>query len=120
MLKKIYAIIPVILFLTITSFSQETESAANSAITGTKLPAGALRVLPQSVPAEINDGLRKIVEAGKGKFVEGDKEVLAWMGSNYKKSNSANLINQFQSNLKAKGWNYWVSAANFGNLPPYF
>ena len=78
MLKKLYAIIPMILFLSIAAFSQETENAANSAITNSQLPTNAVRILPNSVPAEINQGLKQIVEAGEGKLVEGEREVLAW------------------------------------------
>ena len=100
MLKKIYAIIPVILFLTIAGFSQETEEAASSAITESKLPPGAVRILPNSVPSEINDGLKKLVESGEGKLVEGEREVLAWADGNYKMANAANLISQLQKNLR--------------------
>jgi hypothetical protein len=89
-----------------TASAQETESAANSALTEAKLPSGAVRILPGSVPAEINQGLEKIVAAGEGKIVQGDSEVLAWTGAGYKKSNAANLMKQIQSNLQAKGWSY--------------
>ncbi len=37
MLKKLYAIIPIILFLAVAIFSQETEDAATSIITEAKL-----------------------------------------------------------------------------------
>ena len=114
MLKKIYAVIPVILFLTIAVFSQETEEAASSSITDSKLPTGAVRILPNSVPAEINDGLKKLVEAGEGKLVEGDSEVIAWADANYKKKNSANLISQLQRNLQANGWTFEVSGTEDG------
>ena len=95
-----------------TASAQETESAANSALTEARLPSGAVRILPQSVPAEINQGLEKIVAAGEGKIVQGDSEVLAWTGAGYKKSNAANLMKQIQSNLQAKGWTYEVGEKN--------
>ena len=114
MLKKIYAIITIILFLSVAVFSQETEEAASSAITDAKLPAGAVRILPNSVPAEINDGLKKLVEAGEGKLVEGEREVIAWADANYKKTNSANLISQLQRNLQATGWTFEVGGTESG------
>lgn len=89
-------------------FKEETEPAANSAITAARLPAGAVRVLPASVPAEINQGLEKLVEAGEGKLVQGDAEVLAWMGGGYKKANAANLMRQVQNNLQINGWTYEI------------
>jgi hypothetical protein len=114
MLKKSYAIIPLILFLSIFAFSQETEDAAFSAITESKLPANAVRIMPNSVPAEINDGLKNIVDAGAGMLVEGNREVLAWSGGDYTKAKSANLIAQFQTNLKTNGWTYEVGGTEDG------
>ncbi len=112
--KKIYAIIPFILFLAAVGVAQETENAASSALTQINLPTGALRVLPAGVPAEINDGLDKIIEAGAGKLTPGEREVLAWSGVNYKKSNAGALINQLQKNLQAKGWTYEVGGTDGG------
>jgi hypothetical protein len=114
MLKKSYAIIPLILFLSIFVFSQESEDAAFSAITESKLPANAVRILPNSVPAEIDDGLKNIVEAGAGMLIEGNREVLAWSGGNYTKAKSANLIAQFQNNLQSNGWTYEVGGTEDG------
>lgn len=86
--------------------AEETEPAASSKITAAKLPAGALRVLPSSVPAEISQGLEKMVEAGEGKLVQGEAEVLAWTGGSYRKASAANLMRQIENNLKAGGWIY--------------
>lgn len=106
MFKKKYAIIVVILFLAISGISQETEDAATSAITESRLPAGAVRISPDSVPAEISDGLNKIVQAGGANLTEGNREVLAWSGPGYRKANATVLIGQLQASLKIKGWVY--------------
>lgn len=110
MLKRnslfLFALFGLIFTFNFTASAQETESATNSALTEAKLPNGAVRILPQSVPAEINQGLEKIVAAGEGKIVQGDSEVLAWTGAVYKKSNAAHFMKQIQSNLQAKGWTY--------------
>ncbi|HSK70815.1 MAG TPA: hypothetical protein VK892_03900 [Pyrinomonadaceae bacterium] len=108
-MRKFLLLTAIILSIfTIVPAQEETEPAANSAITEVKLPAGTLRVLPSSVPAEINQGLDKLVEAGEGKIIQGDAEVLAWTGGGYKKASAANLIRQVQTNLQAKGWIYEV------------
>jgi len=92
--------------------AQETkevyEPAANSSVTSAKLPTGALRVTPESVPPEINQGLEKIVEAGEGKLVEGEREILAWTENGYTKAKAADLIAQLENNLSASGWKYEV------------
>jgi hypothetical protein len=82
----------------------ETEPARNSALVGSALPANAERVLPQSVPAEINETLEKIVAAGNGKVRRGETEVLVWAGSDYKKSNAPQITRQLQSAWKSDGW----------------
>lgn len=114
MLKKIYAIVPIILLFVSIGFAQETEDAPASAITGSRLPAGAVRVLPGSVPAEINDGLNKIVEAGAGRLTESRREVLAWSGAGYKKANAPALIRQLQENLASRAWAFEVSGSEGG------
>jgi hypothetical protein len=93
---------------------EEYEAAASSSLTSAKLPAGALRVLPGSVPAEINQGLEKIVEAGEGKLVQGDSEVLAFAGNGYTKAKAAGLMKQIENNLSAAGWKYEVGGAEGG------
>ncbi|MBA3715654.1 MAG: hypothetical protein H0W76_24940 [Pyrinomonadaceae bacterium] len=76
-LPALVALFGAIFIINLTAIAQETESAPNSAITEASLPAGALRILPASVPSEIDQGLKKIVAAGDGKIVQGDSEVLA-------------------------------------------
>ncbi len=93
---------------------EEYEPASSSSLTGANLPAGALRVLPASVPAEISQGLEKIVAAGEGKLVQGDSEVLAWTGSGYTKAKAAGLVKQLESNLSAAGWTFEVSGTEKG------
>jgi hypothetical protein len=89
-----------------TARAQEMEPARSSNIIGAALPANAQRVLPQSVPAEVNDTLAKIVAAGEGKVRQGDTEVLVWAGATYKKSNAPQITRQLQSNWKADGWTF--------------
>ena len=55
-----------------TAYAQnETEPAQSSELVGAGLPANAQRVLPGSVPAEVNETLDKIVAAGDGKLRRG-------------------------------------------------
>lgn len=89
--------------------AQEAELAANSSLTGTSLPEGAVRISEQSVPAEIKNALAKFVAAGAGKIRQGDSEVLAWAGGGYRKSDAARLIRQLESGLRADGWAYEVA-----------
>src|SRR5689334_14070144 len=101
MLKKFLSTL-FILFSSIFIFNQaahaqETEAVTSSNLTGVALPAGANRVLPGSVPAEITQTFDKIVAAGNGKVRQGDSEVLVWGGSDYKKANAAGIINRLTS-----------------------
>ena len=110
MLKKLFLFALILLSFSVIFAQEETEPASASAITKMKLPLGAERVLPSSVPAEINSGFEEIIKAGKGKIVGGEREVLAWMGSSYKKGSAPNLVKQIENNLKAQGWEYEVGA----------
>jgi hypothetical protein len=94
--------------------AQETEAAASSDLTGIALPAGASRVLPGSVPAEITQVFDKITAAGNGKFRKGASEVLVWGGSNYKKADAAGLVNRLTATLKASGWQYSIEGDEGG------
>jgi hypothetical protein len=94
--------------------NEEYEAAANSSLTSAKLPAGALRVRPSSVPAEIDQGLEKIVEAGEGKLVRGESEVLAFTGNGYTKAKAASLMTQLENNLSAVGWTYTAGGTEGG------
>ena len=95
-------------------WAQETEAAASSNLTGVALPAGAQRILPGSVPAEITEVLDKIVAAGEGKFRKGDEETLAWAGAGYKKANAPAIIDRLTGTLKAAGWKYAVEGNEGG------
>lgn len=66
----------------LTAWAQEIEMVATSSITEAKLPTGA------------------------GKLVQGEAEVLAWAGANYRKADAAHLISQLRSGLQATGWTY--------------
>lgn len=105
-LRASLALLSSLLILAATARAQETVAAASSAITRAQLPAGAERVSESSVPAEINSALAKIVEAGGGKIVQGEREVLAWSGAGYSKADAPNLMRRLQGSLRAEGWKY--------------
>lgn len=89
------------------------ESATKSSLIGVRLPGGALRVNEQSVPAEIDGALGKIIAAaGNGRVRQGAKEVLVWAGGGYRKSNAAGIIRQVTSSMQAGGWEYAVGEQN--------
>jgi len=91
---------------------EETEPAGKSNITFINLPAGAVRVLEPSVPQEIRDALSKLVEAGEGKIVQGDSEVLAWTGGDYRKSKASQLMREVENNLQNTGWTFEIGKQN--------
>src|SRR5215218_2727452 len=105
-LRASLALLSSVLFLAAPARAQETVAAASSAVTQAQLPAGAERVSESSVPAEVSSALKKIVEAGGGKIVQGDSEVLAWSGAGYSKADAPSLMRQLQGSLRAKGWAY--------------
>lgn len=106
MLKKFIFLFAVILFaLSAVSAQEETEPANDSAITGTQIPAGALRVLPSSYPKEIDDAFEDLVSASKGKVSPGKREVLVW-AQNYKKSVTSDFIKKIQTEWQTNGWKY--------------
>lgn len=108
MLKKSLILIAIILFISQPILAQdETEPTAASQITAAKIPSGALRVLPGSVPSEINEAFEKLTAAAEGKLQAGRREVLAWT-RNYRLSNAPNLIKQIQNELQTNGWIYEV------------
>ncbi|MEZ5347524.1 MAG: hypothetical protein R2681_18470 [Pyrinomonadaceae bacterium] len=106
MFNKKSAIILLILFFTAAAFSQESEPAAASSLTNTKLPENAERIHKNSVPEELNTGLDDLINAGEGKLIGGNREVLAWSGAGYNRSKAENLVGQFQNNLRRSGWEY--------------
>jgi len=105
-LRASIALLSSVLFLAANAGAQETVAAASSTVTQAQLPAGAERVAESSVPAEVSSALTKIVEAGGGKIVQGDSEVLAWSGAGYRKADAPGLMRQLQGSLRAKGWTY--------------
>ena len=114
MLRASFALLSAVLLLVTPARAQETEAAANSSITEARLPAGAQRVAPASVPAEISSSLAKLVEAGGGKVVQGKSEVLAWTGGGYRREDAATLVSQLQGGLRAKSWTYEESGTEGG------
>lgn len=97
-------------------FAQETETAASSNLTGIALPAGANRLMPNSVPAEISDVFDKIIAASGGKVRKGDSEVLVWGGDGYRKANATTTVDRLVSSLKAAGWKYSVEGEEGGMI----
>jgi hypothetical protein len=117
MLKKLYAIIPVILLLAgagLQTPAQETQAAAESDLLRVMLPGGAQRVLPRAVPSEITQTLDKITAAGGGKFRSGDSEVLLWAGSGYSKQNAPSIISRLTGSMETAGWKYSVEGEENG------
>jgi len=113
-LAFLFVLFSAIFILSGETSAQETEVATSSSLTGIALPAGANRVLPGSVPAEITQTFDKIVAAGNGKLQQGESEVLVWAGSNYKKANAAGIVNRLTTALKAAGWQYSVEGEEGG------
>jgi hypothetical protein len=93
--------------------NSDSEPAAASSLIGVRLPAGAQRVKEQSIPAEINGALGKIIAAGgNGKLRQGETEVLVWLGGGFRKSNAAGIIKQVTNNMQSGGWSYAVGEQN--------
>jgi hypothetical protein len=114
-LAALFVLFSAVFIFSTAAAAQETEAASRSNLTGIALPAGANRVLPGSVPAEVNDAFDKITAAGNGKIRKGDSEVLVWGGANYRKANADGIVNRLTTALKAAGWQYSVEG-NEGGL----
>lgn len=115
MLKKSFVLFAIIILaFTAAQAQDEYESVRVSMVTGIELPAGAKRVLPASVPAEISGGLDQIVEAGKGKLVGGEREVLAWTGDGYRTGSAPALMKELQTAMKNEGWIYEAGGSEGG------
>jgi hypothetical protein len=112
--NKILPIALAILFSSAVCFGQETESAANSNLTGTSLPAGAQRVLRQYVPAQIDQALEIWVSASNGALRRSATEVLLWTGNDLKKTGATTIVNRLTDTLKAEGWRYEVGGTENG------
>ena len=91
---------------------KDGRPAANSALNSVRLPAGALRVNDESVPAEIRDTLGKLVALGQGRVRQGDSEVLVWTGNGFGKSNASQVVKKLTQNLQTGGWTYEVAEQN--------
>lgn len=111
MFRKLLIFVIILSTLTLVQAQKETEPATASAITATQIPNGAVRVLPESMPGEISQAFEKLIAAGEGKIVAGDREVLAWMDG-YKQSNASALMKQVQKQLQVGGWIYEVGGGD--------
>jgi hypothetical protein len=114
MMNKILTIVFVMSVSCALCFGQETESAASLNLTGTSLPANALRVLRQYVPAEIDRSLENFVSASNGKLRRGETEVLLWTGGDLKKTGANAIVNRLTETLKVAGWRYEVGGSENG------
>jgi hypothetical protein len=90
----------------------DSEPAAISSLNGVRLPAGALRLNDELIPAEIAQTLDKLVALGGGKLRKGDSEVLVWGGSGYRRSDAPQLVKTFTASLQSGGWTYAVGEQN--------
>ena len=111
---KILTVVFATLFFSVVGFAQETESAASLNLTGTSLPAGAHRVLPQFVPAQIDGALENWVSGSDGKLRRGDTEVLLWTGGDLKKTGADTIVDRLTGALQAAGWRYQAGDAENG------
>jgi hypothetical protein len=97
------------IFAAVSVFAQTEEGfevAASSNLTNISLPANAMRMSADKVPAEITQTLDKFIVAGEGKFQQGGSEVLVWTGSEYQKIGQKTTINRVMDSMKIAGWKY--------------
>jgi hypothetical protein len=99
---------------TATAQESEYEAASRSAVTAVSLPQGANRVLPEHVPAEVDQTLNTIVAQGGGKLSRLATEVLVWTGSELKRNGEKAIINRLSDTLKASGWTFEASGTENG------
>jgi hypothetical protein len=90
----------------------DSKPVAISSLNGVRLPAGAVRLNDDKVPAEISTTLGKLGALGGSKLRQGDTEVLVWTGGGYRKSNAPQLVKKFTDNLQSGGWTYSVAEQN--------
>lgn len=81
--------------------------SGRSSLNGVPLPAGAVRVGEQSVPAEIRETLGKLVGLGGAELRQGASEVLVWSGG-FPRSNGSQFARKFSEGLRSGGWTYAV------------
>lgn len=86
-----------------------------SEITQARLPKGAQRMLPESVPSEFNATFDEMIRQSAGKFVSGEREVSAWLGNYKSAANVAQSIATMKTNFQTAGWSYEAQGKN-GNL----
>jgi hypothetical protein len=86
--------------------AQGSVPAQSSALTEAKMPAGAERLLPESVPSEFNRAFENILKEGTGKIAGGMREVLAWDGNYKNAANVTKMVGQLQTSFRAAGWQY--------------
>jgi hypothetical protein len=91
---------------------QDGKPAANSTLNSVRLPAGAVRVNEQSVPAEIRDTLGKLVAFGGERVRQGETEVLVWTSSGFRKSNALQTVKKLAADLQTIGWTYEIAEQN--------
>ena len=84
------------------------RNLAASSLTGVRLPAGAVRLNREDVPAEIRRALSKLIALGNGKLRQGESEVLVWTGAGYRKSNAPQIVGHLTGGLAQRGWTYEV------------
>lgn len=116
-MKSYLSAILIALFSTVSIFAQTEEgfeAVTSSNLTKVSLPANALRMSPDKVPAEITQTLEKFVAAGEGKFQQGDSEVLVWTGTSYQKVGLQTTINRLMDTMKVAGWKYEVGGVENG------
>lgn len=86
--------------------AQGSVKAPSSTITEAKMPVGAERLLPESIPAEFNQAFENLLKEGTGQIAGGAREVLAWEGDYKNEASVTKLIGQLQTNFRAAGWQY--------------
>ncbi|HEX8237667.1 MAG TPA: hypothetical protein VF600_17040 [Abditibacteriaceae bacterium] len=86
--------------------AQETEPASTSRLAGVTLAANAVRVKSNHVPVEITDAFKALMKAAGTKVKQGQTEVLAWTGGNYKKARVPQIKSRVSTNLQQAGWTY--------------
>lgn len=106
----------VVLFSAASAFAQGGEYAAagSSSLTEASLPAGAQRVFPNHIPAEINQTLEKLVAQSDGKLRRGETEVLLWTGSDLKNTGAARIVKRLADTHTAGGWRYEAGGTENG------
>ena len=104
---------PLFFFLTIfAQYNEGLENAIRSNLTNVSLPAGAMRVLPANIPAEVNETLEKLISQSNGQLRRGDTEVLLWSGESLRRTGKTNILSRLTNSLKTVGWEYEASEEN--------